>query len=343
MKKVLLPLVLLLGGLFLIVPFASAKMTIKVGHVDRGNRLESDMEAFASVFKDLVESQSGGEMEVAIYPAGQLGGAREMVESVQLGAIQIVPCYTAVASIFSPKAELPYAPFIFNSVLEAWRVLDGPFGKELADVIYKESKLRVLAYGDANGFRDFYFTKKAVRSPADMKGLKIRSPESKMMFNMLTAFGANPVVIPWTQLYMSMQTDVLDGFEVQPAGVVDQKIHETFKQAILTNHSYDTLYIFANDNWYKKLTPRQREIVLNAARVGAVVSRGVSENSDLIALKIMKAKGIQIYYPKPQEIAEFIKLGQPAALNSLEKTTGKEWVQKLLRARDEARKELAVK
>ena len=343
MKKVLFPLVLLLGGLFLIVPFASAKMTIKVAHVDRGNRHESMMEAFASTFKDLVESQSEGEMEVAIYPAAQLGGMREMVESVQLGAIQIVPCFAAAASIFSPKAELLAAPFLFNSAPEVWRVQDGPFGKELADAIFKESKLRVLGYGESNGFRDMYFAKKAVHSPADMKGLKIRAPESKMMFNMLAALGANPVVIPWTQLYTSMQTGVVDGFEVEPNSAVDVKLHETFKHAILTNHSYDTCYILANNDWYNKLTPRQREIVLNAARIGAVVTRGVSENNNGNSLRLMKAKGIQIYSPKPQEIAEFTKPAQAAGLASLEKTAGKEWVQKLLRASDDAKKALLVK
>ena len=81
MKKQFLHSVLVLFvGLFLMVPLAAAKVTIKVAHVDRGDRHESMMEAFASTFKDLVESQSGGEMEVVIYPAAQLGGMRELVE-----------------------------------------------------------------------------------------------------------------------------------------------------------------------------------------------------------------------------------------------------------------------
>ena len=235
------------------------------------------------------------------------------------------------------------APFLFDSAPEAWHVLDGPFGRELADGILKESKLRVLAYGEANGFRQLYTSKKAVHKPADLKGMKIRAPESKMIFNMLSYFGANPVVVPWTELYTSMQTGVAEGWEGEPNSAVDVKLYETAKYATLTNHSYDTCYIFANNEWFNKLTPRQKEIVVNAARVGAVASRGVSQDNNGNSLRLMKARGIQIYSPNAEEIAEFTKLSQAAGLSFLEKSAGKEWVQKLLRARDEARKTLAVK
>ena len=342
-KQFLHSIVVFLVGLFLMVPLATAKMTIKVAHVDRGDRHISMMQAFAATFKDLVESQSGGEMEVVIYPAAQLGGQRELVESVQLGAIQIVPCFSSVASIFSPKTELLSAPFVFASAPEAWHVLDGPFGRELADAILKESKLRLLAYGESNGFRQVYTSKKVVHKPADMKGLKIRVPESKLIFNMFASFGANPVVVPWTELYTSMQTGVADGWEGEPNSALDQKLEETAKYAILTNHSFNTCFIFANNAWFNKLTPRQKEIVMNAARSGAVASRGVSEDNAGNALRIMRTKGITIYSPTPQETAEFIKLSQGSGLSYLEKSAGKEWVQKLLKARDEARRTLAVK
>ena len=342
-KQVLYSIVVLLIGLFLMVPLATAKMTIKVAHVDRGDRHQSDMEAFAATFKDLVESQSGGEMEVKIYPAGQLGSMRELVESTQLGAIQVVCSYSAVAAIFSPKAELMAAPFLFASAPEAWHVQDGPFGRELAQAILKDSKLRVLAYGEANGFRDLFTTKKPIHKPADLKEMKIRSTESKMMFNMLADWGAKPVVVPWTGLYTAMQTGVADGWEVQPNGVVDQKLYETAKYITLTDHIYDTLYIFANDQWFNKLTPRQKEIVANAARVGAVASRGVTEDNNGDSLRMMQSKGLKIYSPTQEELAEFAKLCRAASLSYLEKNAGKEWVQKLLRARDEARKALAVK
>ena len=342
-KQIFCAVLVLVVGLFLVAPFAAAKMTIKVAHVDQGARDVSMMEAFASTFKDLVESLSGGEMEVAIYPAAQLGGMRELVESAQLGAIQIVPCFTAVASIFSPRAELMAAPFLFPSPAHAWYVLDGPFGRELADAIMKDSKLRVLAYGEANGFRQLWTSKKAVHKPADLKGMKIRVPESKLILGMMASFGANPVVIPWTELYTSMQTGVADGWEGEANSAVDVKLHETIKYAALTNHAYNTCYIFANNEWFEKLSPKQKEIVTDAARAGAVASRGVSQNNNGKSLRLMKARGIQIYSPNAEEMAEFTKLSQAAGLEFLEKNAGKEWVQKLIQATDEAKKTLAVK
>ena len=342
-KQILCSFLVLVVGLFLMVPFALGKVTVKVAHVDRGNRHESMMEAFASTFKDLVESQSGGEIEVLIYPSAQLGSMREMVESAQIGAIQIVPCFTAVASIFSPKAELMAAPFLYPTVAHAWYVLDGWFGKELAEGILKDSKLRVLAYGEANGFRNLWISKKAVHKPADLKGMKIRVPESKMIFAMMSSLGANPTVIPWTELYTSMQTGVADGWEGEANSAVDVKLHETIKHATLTGHSYNTCYIFANDEWYRKLSAKHREIIVDAARVGAVASRGVSQNNNGNSLRLMKARGIEIYSPTSEEMAEFIKLSQGPGLSFLEKNAGKEWVQKLLRASGEAKQSLAVK
>ena len=251
-KQFFCAVLVLVVGLFLVAPFAAAKMTIKVAHVDQGDRNASMMAAFADTFKDVAESLSGGEMEVKVYPAAQLGGQRELLESTQLGAIQIVPSFTSVASIFSPKAELMAAPFIFPSAAHAWYVLDGPFGRELADGIMKDCKLRVLAYGEANGFRQLWTSKKAVHKPADLKGMKIRVPQSKMILNVMASFGANPVVIPWTELYTSMQTGVADGWEGEASSLVDQKLYETIKHGTLINYSYNTCYIFSNNEWFEK-------------------------------------------------------------------------------------------
>ena len=342
-KQFFCAVLVLVVGLFLVAPFAAAKMTIKVAHVDQGDRNASMMAAFADTFKDVAESLSGGEMEVKVYPAAQLGGQRELLESTQLGAIQIVPSFTSVASIFSPKAELMAAPFIFPSAAHAWYVLDGPFGRELADGIMKDCKLRVLAYGEANGFRQLWTSKKAVHKPADLKGMKIRVPQSKMILNVMASFGANPVVIPWTELYTSMQTGVADGWEGEASSLVDQKLYETIKHGTLINYSYNTCYIFSNNEWFESLSPGQKQIVVDAARAGAIASRGVSQSYAGSALRIMKTKGIQIYSPNTEEMAQFKKMGQAAGLESLEKTAGKEWVQKLIRASDEAKKALAIK
>jgi TRAP-type transport system periplasmic protein len=342
-KKIFCAFLTLMIGLFLVAPFAAAKTIIKVAHVDRGDRNQSMMAAFADTFKDVVEYLSVGEMEVKIYPAAQLGSQRELLESTQLGAVHVVPSFTSVASIFSPKAELMAAPFLFPSEAHAWYVLDGPFGRELADGILQDSKLRVLAYGEANGFRQLWTSKKAVHKPADMKGMKIRVPESKMILKVMAAFSANPVVIPWTELYTSMQTGVADGWEGEACSLVDQKLYETVKYGTLINYSYNTCYIFANGQWFESLSPKEKQIVVTAARSGAVASRGVSQSYAGSAMAIMKSRGVQIFPPNAEEMGQFIKMGQAAGLESLEKTAGKEWVQKLIQASEEAKKALAIK
>jgi tripartite ATP-independent transporter DctP family solute receptor len=341
-KQILCSSLVLVMGLFFMVPFALGKVTIKVAHPDRGNRQESVMEAFASTFKDLLESQSD-EIEVLIYPGAQLGSMREMVESTQMGAIQITLSTSSVLSPFSPRAELPMTPFIFPTAAHAWHALDGWFGKELAEGILKDTKLRVLAYGEANGFRDFWIGKRAIHKAGDLKGLKIRVPESKLLVNLVSSLGASPTVVPWTELYTSMQTGVADGFECEANSLVDQKLYETIKHGTLSHHGYTCLYMVANDDWFKKLSSKNKEIVINAARIAGAASRGVSQNNNGSSLRLIKSKGIEIYAPTKEEFKEFIKLSQPPCLSYLEKNAGKEWVQKLLRASKEAEEALTFK
>jgi tripartite ATP-independent transporter DctP family solute receptor len=342
-KQILCSFLVLVMGLFFMVPFALGKVIIKVGHVDRGNRQDSTLQAFASTFKDIVESQSGGEMEVLIYPGAQLGNMREMVESTQMGAIQIALCFTSVASIFSPKAELPMAPFIFPTAAHAWYAIDGWFGKELAEAILRDSKLRVLVHGETNGFRDFWIAKRPIRKPGDLKGLKIRVPESKMLMTLISSLGASPTVIPSTETYTSMQTGLVDGCEIEAGGVVDQKLYEIVKYGTLTHHGYTSCYMLANDDWFKKLSSKDKEIVIHAARIAVIANRGASQNNYGNHLSFMKSRGIEIYSPTKEELKEFIKVSQPPCLSYLEKNVGKEWVQKLLRASREAEEALALK
>lgn len=344
MKKQILYLFLaLVTGLFFMVPFTLGKVTIKVGHIERGNRHESCLQAFAATFKDIVESQSGGEMEVIIYPGAQLGNMREMVESTRMGVIQATFCFTSVASTFSPIAELPMAPFIFPTAVHAWHAIDGWFGKELAEAILMESKLRVLAHGETNGFRNLWNAKRPIRKVGDLKGLRIRVPESKMLVTLFSSLGASPVVVPIGETYTSMQTGLIDGFDFEASGIVDQKFVETIKYGTLTNHGYTSNYMLANDDWFKKLSSKNKEIVMDAARIGAVVCRGVSQNNHSNSISLMRSSGVAIYAPPKEELGDFIKLGQPPCLSYLEKINGKEWVRKLLRASREANEALALK
>jgi tripartite ATP-independent transporter DctP family solute receptor len=326
-------------GLFFVVPSSFGKVTIKLGHIDKGNRLNSCMESFAAFFKNYVESESRGEIEVIIYPGGQLGGMREMIESTQMGAVQMIISFTAPATIFSPAFGLMQAPYVFPSAPVAYHVLDGWFGKELATQFEKDTKLKVLSYGEANGFRQIYTNKRQIKSPADLKGMRFRVPENKGLFRFFQALGAEPVAVPWMEVYTAMKTGLVDGFEVELNSMVDLRQYETFQFATLSNHAYDTTLHLMNPAFFNGLSKEHQKIVMDAARIGTYVSRGTSQNNNGISLDLIQSKGIKVYVPTEAEIAEFAKY-KDAYLGYMAETVGKEWVDKLHRAIKEARESL---
>jgi tripartite ATP-independent transporter DctP family solute receptor len=340
MKKAVRILFLFAVIVLLIAPSSSfAKVTIKIGHVDKGNRLNSMMEAFAQTFKNNVESQSRGEIEVLVYSGGQLGGMREMIESVQMGAVQMCETFTAVATMFSAPFGLMQSPYVFKSIPVAYYVHDNWFGKELARQFEKDAKMKVLSYGEANGLRNIYTNKRQVKKPEDLQGMRFRVPQNKGLFAYFKAMGAEPVAVPWMEVYTAMKTGVVDGFEVELNSMVDVRLYETYKYATLSSHAYDTCLHLMNPAFFDSLSEEHKKIVMNAARIGTYVSRGTSQNNTGISLELIKSKGIEVYIPTDAELAEFAKYNK-VYLDYMEKTVGKEWVDKLQKAVAEAEQAL---
>ncbi len=334
--------ILCLTVVFLATSSAWAKVKIRLAHVDQPGRFDSCMGAQSNTFKDLVESMSDGEIEVTIYPAGQLGNMREMVESTQMGSTQIVHCFTSVGTIFSPPLMAVQIPFIFPTAAYAWHALDGWWGRELADRFLKDTGLRVISWGEGFGFRVIWNNRNVVKTPADLKGLKIRVPESKGLLALFRALGSSPVTITWTELYTAMQTKTVDGCEPELGGGIQIKLEETTKYVTMTNHAYNIHAMFLNEKWFQAQTPKHKKIIIEAGRIATIASRGMSQNFTGHALAKCLAKGIKIYTPTPEEMDQFAKIGQPAYLEVVKKEAGQEWIDKTLKAAEEAKKALGA-
>jgi TRAP-type C4-dicarboxylate transport system substrate-binding protein len=190
-------------GLFLVISgwgiaphVQAAPVEIKFAHVDAPDVFISKKGAAGVTFKNLVEAETGGEVSVKLFPSGQLGNERELIEGTKLGSIQMSMVSAAIAGFYK-EAQVLDIPYLFSSGPVAWKVMDGPFGKELADDCLKKTGMRVLAYGET-GFRNFTNSSRPIKSPADMKGMKIRVMESPVYVNMVKGLGAAPTPIPWT-------------------------------------------------------------------------------------------------------------------------------------------------
>src|SRR5512135_2737307 len=273
-KRMVLRMVVGLTSFILMAASAvAAPVEIKLGHVDPADVCISKKGAAGATFKGLVEGGAGGNVVVKVFPASQLGNERELIEGTKIGTIQMSFVSGAIAGFYKP-AQVLDIPYLFASGPVAWKVMDGWFGKEMAADILKQTGMRVLAYGET-GFRNFTNSKLPIKSPADMKGLKIRVMETPVYVNMVKALGAAPTPIAWSEVYTALQQKVVDGQENPVATIVQAKLNEVQKYLTLDGHSYGVDFFLINDKFYKSLPQETQQIIRTSTKEAALIGRGI--------------------------------------------------------------------
>ena len=320
-------MVLAILFVFIFVNCALAKTVIRIAH-HAPPEPEYTGHAAAMVFKAFIEGQSGGEIEVAILPAGQVGNIRSAAEQCQNNLIQMMPIDDGSATSFVPEMQLFSLPYLFSSRTIAWQVLDGPMGDELAENFLKRSGLKVLGWGE-NGYRHFTNNSRVIKSPADMKGMKIRVMESPSYIAMVKGLGANPTPIAWTELYSALQQKVVDGQENPITNIISGKLYEVQKFLTLDGHTYSIhAWVINNDVW-KGLSEKNRRIVKDAARMAIVAHRAASTMNDVRGSEILTKAGVQIYAPSSSELEKFKSMAQPPVEEFLKEKIKGPWLEKL--------------
>jgi len=312
---------------------------IKLGHADPEDVYTSKKGAAARVFKDIVEAESSGAIQVKLFPAGQLGGERELIESTKLGTIQMCLVSGAIAGYYKPAMVLDI-PYLFSSAPVAWKVLDGPFGDKMAADLLKKTGLLNLAYGET-GFRNFTNSKRPLKSPADMKGLKIRVMETPLYITMVKSLGAAPTPIAWPEVYTSLQQGVVDGQENPVSVILYAKFSEVQKYITLDGHAYGADFFLFNNRAFKKLTPDQQGIVKRAGIVAGNVGRSIQQLGSAMGVAELTKQGMQVYAPTPQERDQFKKMTQQPVIEWMKGQVDATWIDGVLKAAAEAEAELA--
>ena len=304
---------------------AHAEKTIKLAHLNKNDPFDNGTGAMAVVFKSLVESGTNGAVKVDIFPDGQLGKDNEVIQQVKSGVVQSsISTVGGLASVY-PLIGVLDIPFAYSNIATTYEVFDGPFGQKLATDIEKKTGLEVLGFGDSGGFFAFTNSKHPIKSPDDMKGLKIRTMGLESHKSVVSSMGGQPVAINWAEVYTSLQTGVADG-QMNPIPIIKfAKFDEVQKYLTLTNHLFTPYVWIFNKQFYDGLSATEREIVNSAARSAIVACRGINriiEASDrgLPAL----AQKMQVYTPTPAEIAKFRELAQPAVKAQVAKSFGPE-------------------
>ncbi len=304
---------------------AFAQKTIKLAHLNKNDPFDNSTGAMAVVFKSLVESGTNGAVKVEIFPDGQLGKDNEVIQQVKSGVVQSsISSVGGIASVY-PMIGVLDVPFAYPNIATTYEVFDGPFGQKLAADITRKTGLDVLGFGDSGGFFAFTNSKHPIKSPEDMKGLKIRTMGLDSHKAVVSSLGGQPVAINWAEVYTSLQTGVADG-EMNPIPIIKfAKFDEVQKYLTLTNHLFTPYVWIFNKAAFDGLSAQEKEVVKAAARSAIVAGRGINriiEASDrglpALALKM------QVYTPTKAEITKFRDLAQPAVKAQIAKSYGKE-------------------
>jgi tripartite ATP-independent transporter DctP family solute receptor len=323
---------------------AYCQKILKLAHLNPQDPFENPTAPIAAVFKNMVEAKSNLKIKVEIFAAGVLGKERESMEQVQQGVIQsYIASGTGIAQFYK-SYDVTNIPFAFNSYAVAYEVYDGPFGQEMAEDIRKRTGFKVLGYGESGGFFQISNSKRPIKSPADMKGLKIRTMSIPLHMGIVDSLGGAATPIAWAEVYTALQTGVVDG-QMNPIPIINTaKLYEVQKYLTLTNHLYAPYVWVLNDKWYQALTPSEKEIVLDAAKTAIIAGRGLNriiESSDK-GLPVI-AKKAEIYTPTADELAQFKKLAIEGARKIIAEKLGddgKVWADKFLKATEDVEKRM---
>lgn len=265
MKKLLsvLLIVLLIGSVVLAegqkeTEQKSYKITAGIGLNDKSAQYESLV-----FFKELVESNSDGRITVDLYHSSQLGDDREMMEALQRGEQEMTCPSTAPIVPFVPEFGVFDLPFLFPTNEAADYILDGEIGQELLDEL-SDIGIKGLVYWE-NGYRNLTNSVRAVRTPADVSGMKVRTMENPMHLDAWRAMGANPTPMAFGELFSAMQQGVVDGQENPWGTIYLQNFPEVQGYATDTGHVYSPFVLMIAQSFWDDLPADLQDVVMNAA------------------------------------------------------------------------------
>ena len=341
-KEGLILIILVAFSLLLCVNAPAADpIVMKIGNPGPADPHKHMIAAATLEFKDYVERHTQGGIKVEVYPGFQLGSMPQMVDQTKMGAIQACTVFSAAATLYVPEINLIYIPFLFSTPEITWRVFEGPMGEHF-NKLWLKAGFVPLYMADNGGSRAFGTTKRQIKKPADLKGLKIRIPESQALKIFMESCGAAAPVITFNQLYTSIQTGIVDGLETPVAVLSFASLDEVIKYASITNHTWDMVFLIVNQKWFKNLPQNYQKILVEAGRHAEQVCRGMSETLAAQEVDKLIEKGVEVYTPTSAEREAFRKVTQKPVTDYLRQQFGDKLVDDFMAAVQKAEAEAVI-
>ena len=269
---------------------ASAQaVKLTLGH---GTAIDNPRHVACLKFAEVAKARSNGRIDITVAPAAQLGDDAAMVTALRTGALDMSANSQGAVANVVPEYAAFGMPFLFASQAHAWKVMDGPAGKELAEKS-AEKGLVVLGFWD-NGIRQMSNSKRPLLKPEDLKGLKMRTPPDTVTVDIMQSLGAEAQQIKFSELYVALQQGVVDGQENPLVNIQAGKLYEVQKFISLTGHKYElTPFLISKRSW-DKLADADKKAVQEAAAEATTLQRKLAQEADEKLMGELKAKGVQI-------------------------------------------------
>lgn len=312
---------------------AQAQEVVKFATVDcEGDLMDCPYYTYTEVFNQVLTAGTNGRYELQVFPNSQLGDLESLTEQTARGIIQITAGQNAgqLASYF-PSVQIVEMPYMFSSLEVAREVMSGPFGDELADAVAEASGIRVMSWLPS-AFRNFSNSVRPIKTPEDMKGLKIRVQPVPIHLKMVESLGASATPIAWGELYNALQTGVVDGQENAPYVVLLGNLQEVQSYYTLDGHLVNMPLVFINDDFYQGLDEADRAVFDEAGRAASFAMLGVIKAKETGDLKEISDAGIEIYKPTPEEYQMFVEATREPVRTVLEEKVDAVWFDKLEKA-----------
>jgi tripartite ATP-independent transporter DctP family solute receptor len=299
---------------------AAQPLVLKLGHSLPSTH---PYEQGAKKFAEEVFKRTNGTIRVDTFPGEQLGTGREMAEATIAG-LQDFDIDAGLLIPHAPRLGIIQAFFLFKGREHLLKVLASDIGVDLKEYLIEKAGLRILS--------NFYFgerhittTNKAIRSLADLKGLKIRVPEVPVAMEGLKALGANPTPMAFGELPLALKTGVVDGQENPISTIYAFKLYEVQKYIALTAHMVGVNFLVVNEKRWQGLTPEQQKILQEAADEGAALSNKILIDQENSLLDQLKQKGMTVTTP---DLAPF-RDAAAASWKKFEDVWGRDWIERI--------------
>ncbi len=309
---------------------ATTVYTIQYGH---NQREDSPQGVGVQAFKDKVEELSGGQIKVDIYPNGQLGALREMIENCQSGVIQMTQQPTSMIANFLPEICITDLPYLFDSEEHMWKAMQGDAGQLINDRL---ESANLVNLGFMHGGAKVFTSNKPLTCLADFKGQRLRAMETPIVIDTFTALGASAIPMNFSELYNALQQGIVDGQENPNQTAYMNAYYEVQDYCIETNHAWMIYGNVVNKDFWDSLTPELQQNMRDAMAYAVEVERETMNSEDAMYKEVCMENGMQFADLTDAQLQE-IKDATKSVWEKEKSTIGEEFYTEFLEKVDQYR------